>query len=131
MFARNLNPIAAYANVGVGATVQAATPHQLIVLLFEGAESAIAVAKLHMERGEIAQKGQLITKAIDIITNGLKASLNIEAGGPLAEQLAALYDYMTRRLLSANLENNPSILDEVTKLLSEIHSAWVEITPRN
>lgn len=131
MFGRNLNPVAAYAEVGIGAKVKAATPHQLILLLFEGAASAITVAKLHIERGEVAQKGKLISQAIDIITNGLKASLNLEAGGKLAEQLAALYDYMARRLLSANLENNVAALDEVSKLLDEIHSAWIEITPKS
>jgi len=131
MFGRNLNPVAAYADVGVAAKIKSATPHQLILLLFEGASSAISVAKLHIERGEIAQKGKLISQAIDIISNGLKASLNIEAGGKLAEQLAALYDYMARRLLSANLENNIAALDEVSTLLDEIHSAWIEITPDN
>ncbi len=131
MFGRNLNPVAAYADVGVAAKIKSATPHQLILLLFEGASSAVSVAKLHLERGEVAQKGKLISQAIDIITNGLKASLNIEAGGRLAEQLAALYDYMARRLLSANLENNVAALDEVSKLLEEIHSAWIEITPEH
>jgi flagellar secretion chaperone FliS len=131
MFGRNLNPAASYAQVSIDAKVNSATPHQLILLLFEGASSAITVAKLHIERGEIAQKGKLISQAIDIITNGLKASLNQEVGGKLAEQLAALYDYMARRLLSANIENNIAALDEVSKLLNEIHTAWIEIGPNN
>ena len=73
------------------------------------------------------QKGHVSDEAIDIIANGLKASLDIDAGGKLAEQLSALYDYMVRRLLSANLENNSAALDEVLRLLGEIHSAWTEI----
>lgn len=131
MFGNNFNPIAAYAQGGLEAQVQSATPHQLILLLFEGASTAITVARLHMEQGDVAQKGKLISQAIDIITNGLKASLNLDAGGKLAGQLAALYDYMARRLLSANLENNLAALDEVSKLLGEIHSAWIEISPQN
>lgn len=131
MFGTNRNPVAAYADVSVAAKIKSATPHQLILLLFEGASSAISVAKLHLERGEIPQKGKLISQAIDIITNGLKASLNLEAGGKLAEQLAALYDYMARRLLSANLENNAAALDEVKALLNEIHTAWIEINPEH
>lgn len=127
MFGTNHSPLTAYAQAGIAAKVQAASPHQLIILLFEGAESAINVAKLHMENGETASKGKLISQAIDIISNGLKASLNVEAGGKLAEQLSALYDYMVRRLLAANLENNPAALDEVSRLLGEIHSAWAEI----
>lgn len=129
MFGQNLNPAASYAQVSLDAKVNSATPHQLIILLFEGATSAISVAKIHIEQGNTAQKGKLISQAIDIISNGLKASLNLEEGGKLAEQLAALYDYMVRRLLTANLENNAAALDEVSKLLGEIYSAWIEITP--
>lgn len=127
MFGNRFNPVNAYAEVGLSAKINSASPHELILLLFEGAESAITVAKLHIEQGDVSQKGKLISQAIDIISNGLKASLNLEAGGKLAEQLAALYDYMVRRLLAANLENNVVALDEVGRLLGEIHSAWVEI----
>lgn len=130
MFGKSFNPVNAYAEVGLSAKVNSASPHELILLLFEGAASAITVAKLHIEQGEIAKKGRLISQAIDIISNGLKASLNLEAGGQLAEQLAALYDYMVRRLLTANLENSTVALEEVHRLLSEIHSAWVEIGPK-
>ncbi len=74
-----------------------------------------------MEQGNVEQKGQLISKAIDIINNGLSASLNMEVGGQLARQLASLYEYMGRRLIKANIENNPAILMEVSDLLGEIH----------
>ena len=127
MFGNHHKPIAAYAVNSIDTRVSAASPHQLIVLLFEGAENAVAVAKVHMERGDIAKKGASISSAIDLINNGLKGRLNLQEGGALAEQLAALYDYMTRRLIRANIENNPAALDEVTSLLKEIHSAWAEI----
>jgi len=129
MFGNNLNPLNAYAQVSLDAKVSSASPHQLILLLFEGAASAISVAKLHIERGEIELKGKFISQAIDIISNGLNASLNLEEGGKLAEQLSALYDYMARRLLAANIGNNTAALDEVSYLLNEIHSAWIEIGP--
>ena len=127
MLGNHHNPLAAYARNSIDANVNSATPRQLIILLFEGAENAIGVAKIHMERGETAQKGILVSRAIDIINNGLMASLDLKSGGPLAEQLVALYHYMARRLLRANIENNPAALDEVTRLLKEIHSAWVEM----
>lgn len=131
MFGQNTNPLNAYAAASIDAKVNSASPHELILLLFEGAESAISVAKLHMEQGNIEQKGQLISKAIDIINNGLSVSLNMEVGGQLARQLASLYEYMGRRLITANIENNPAILTEVSDLLGEIHSAWIEIKPKN
>ena len=55
----------------------------------------------------------------------------MDSGGKLAEQLAALYDYMCRRLIAANIANDAVALDEVARLLEEIHSAWREIGPHN
>jgi len=129
MFGSPRSPAAAYASVGIETSVPTADPHKLILLLFEGAKAAISAAKLNMELGNIAEKGRLISNAIDIITNGLRASLDFEKGGDLSIKLAALYDYMAQRLLWANLKNDPASLDEVMHLLSEIHSAWVEIAP--
>ena len=131
MFGKSLNPLSAYAEAGIAAKVQAASPHQLILLLYDGAATAIGVAGLHIEQNDVAQKGKHISQAIDIINNGLKVSLNTEAGGQLAEQLSALYDYMCRRLIAANIGNDVVALDEVAHLLDEIHSAWKEIAPTN
>jgi flagellar protein FliS len=127
MFGNKLDPLNAYSDVGIGAAVSSASPHQLIILLFEGASQAIVVARAGIEAGDISKKGAAITKAIDIILNGLRASLNLEDGGDLAQNLYALYDYMARRLLYANLHNDKAALDEVQNLLKEIHGAWVDI----
>ena len=129
MFGKSLNPLSAYAEAGIAAKVQTASPHLLILLLFEGAASAISMARLHLEQNDVAQRGKHISQAIDIISNGLKVSLDMETGGKLAEQLAALYDYMCRRLIAANIGNDATALDEVARLLEEIHSAWREIGP--
>ncbi|MDO8959093.1 MAG: flagellar export chaperone FliS, partial [Rhodocyclaceae bacterium] len=77
--------------------------------------------------GQIAEKGQAISKAIDIIFNGLKVSLSSDDTSGLAEKLAALYDYMADRLLSANLRNDKKIIAEVSGLLRELRGAWEEI----
>jgi flagellar secretion chaperone FliS len=127
MFASQLNPLKAYENVGLETAVQSASPHQLILMLFEGAKQAIANARFGMEMNDIPKKGMAISKAIDIILNGLRVSINMEEGGKLSEDLYALYDYMGRRLLHANLHNDIGALDEVARLLGEIHSAWAEI----
>lgn len=130
MFGLRSNPVSAYQTVQTDVSVATASPHQLILLLFDGALASIAVAKARMEEGNPEAKGLAISKAIDIISNGLKVSLDLKAGGELAENLEALYDYMVRRLVHANLRNQPAVLDEVSTLLSDIRSAWVEITPR-
>ncbi|MCG2578868.1 flagellar export chaperone FliS [Dechloromonas sp. XY25] len=126
MFHSASNPISSYQKVEYDANIESASPHQLVALLFQGAEQAVALARVHMESQNLAEKGQSISKAIDIINLGLKASLDLEAGGEIAQNLSALYDYMARRLITANIKNQPAILDEVSMLLKEISSAWGE-----
>ncbi|ANI82459.1 MULTISPECIES: flagellar export chaperone FliS [Kosakonia] len=121
----------AYAQVGVESAVLSASPHQLVVLLFDGALSAMKKAAILIEQGDIPGKGRALSQAINIITNGLRAGLNHEAGGEISANLDSLYDYMTRRLLQANLHNDLSAIDEVSKLLSNIADAWKEIGPNN
>jgi flagellar protein FliS len=114
----------AYAKVGVETGVLAASPHKLIVMLFEGAMVAVSTAARQMEAGDIAGKGKSISKAITIIENGLRASLDRKAGGEIAANLESLYDYMAARLLLANRDNDAALLEEVNRLLGELKGAW-------
>ena len=118
------NPVSNYQRVGIETGVESANPHKLILMLFEGASEALIRAKLHIKHNEIAQKGEVLSKAIMIIDHGLKASLDMHAGGELAQHLLALYDYMINRLLIANLKNDIEIIDEVNRLLGELYGAW-------
>jgi len=127
MYASARKALAAYAEVGVETGVAAADPHRLILMLFEGALVAIANARLAIERGEVAAKGAAITKAIAIVDGGLKASLDVKAGGQLGERLEGLYDYICRRLLLANLKSDLQVLEEVARLLGELRDAWAQI----
>ncbi|CAH1042570.1 flagellar export chaperone FliS [Halomonas sp. TD01] len=117
----------AYARVGVESGVMSADPHQLIVMLFDGAQASIRAARIHMQAGHTAEKGKSISKALDIINNGLTASLDQEKGGDIAERLASLYDYISRLLLAANLRNDEDSLNQAERLLEDIASAWREI----
>ncbi|MCE0731995.1 flagellar export chaperone FliS [Halomonas sp. G15] len=117
----------AYARVGVESGVMSASPHQLIVMLFDGAIAAIRTARIHLEAGNTAEKGKAISKAMDIINNGLLAALDAEKGGEIAERLASLYDYTTRLLLAANLRNDVESLNQAEAILEDIASAWKEI----
>jgi flagellar secretion chaperone FliS len=112
-----------YASVKVHSSVEAASPHRLIQMLFEGALERIAQAKGAMAQNQIARKGELIGKAVAIV-GGLQGSLNDKEGGALAANLDGLYDYVIRRLSQANYENNPEYLDECGRLLGEIKTAW-------
>lgn len=117
----------AYGQVQVTTGVEAATPHKLICMLYDGALLAISHARVHLARGEIAERGAAISKAIAIIDEGLKLSLDEEAGGELAQNLKALYDYLSRRLLEANLKGDAAALDEAERLLRELKTAWETI----
>lgn len=114
----------AYQKVGVESAVAGANPHELIAMLFQGALMAIADAKYQMAHRQLSDKGRSISRAISIIGEGLHASLNKGAGGEIAENLGKLYEYMVQRLVTANLTNDPAILDEVAKHLGEIAGAW-------
>lgn len=123
------NALNTYKNVGLESGVAAANPHKLILMLYQGALLAIASAKNQMLGNQIPAKGASISKAIKIIDEGLKACLDIEAGGEIGKNLHDLYDYMNQRLLIANLKNDPAILDEVGGLLGELKVAWESIGP--
>lgn len=118
---------AAYAKVGIETNVSTANPHQLVMMLFDGALLAINSAAISMANGDLASKGVSVTKAIEIITYGLKASLDGEAGGELAARLGALYDYMCQRLFFANMNNNEAGLNEVSGLLTDLREAWAQM----
>jgi flagellar protein FliS len=112
-----------YQQVSVHSGIMDASPHRLVQMLMEGALEKIALAKGNMANREIANKGENISKAIAII-GGLQSSLNKEAGGEIAENLGNLYDYMSHRLVIANLRNDESILDEIAGLMVEIKMGW-------
>lgn len=127
MFGTMKRGVNAYANVDLETGIASASPHKLIVMLYDGALVALRTAKANMVAGNIPAKGVAISKAITIIDNGLRVSLDKTAGGTIAENLDALYDYMSRRLFQANLHNDVAIIDEVHNLLADLRGAWAAI----
>tara|TARA_R110001599_G_scaffold159052_1_gene346183 strand:- start:203984 stop:204472 length:489 start_codon:yes stop_codon:yes gene_type:complete len=124
MFGSSLNGANAYSKIGVETGVIAASPTQLIIMLFTGAMLAVSSASQHMRAGEIEAKGKAISKAVAIIDEGLRASLDKKVGGEIALNLDALYEYMSTRLLQANLKNQLETLDEIYGLLKGLKEAW-------
>jgi flagellar secretion chaperone FliS len=116
--------LAAYQSVAVHGGVAAADPHRLIVMLMDGALERIAAARGEIENGSQENKARLIHRAVAILDE-LRASLNFEAGGDIAANLGALYDYCSRQLMKANLESRVELLTEVSNLLRELRSAWI------
>lgn len=129
MFAQPLSAAAVYGRVAVETGIADARPVQLLIMVYEGAIEALARAAALMRSGDVAAKNAAITRAIRIIDEGLKATLDHRAGD-IGARLAELYDYMTHRLLLANLRGDAALIDEVRELLVEIKSAWDEVAGR-
>lgn len=127
MYAPN-SAIAQYQRVNNVGSVEGATPHQLILMLMNGALERLTQARGAIERRDISLKGAMIGKATTII-GGLQGSLDRNQAPDYVDNLDRLYDYMQRRLLEANLKNDVSIVDEVSDLLKTLKSTWQEIDP--
>lgn len=116
--------VGSYADIGLETQVLGASPERLITLLYLGARAAIGQARIHLQEGRVAERGAAISKAIKIVDEGLKTGLNMEAGGEIAANLARLYDYIVRTLLTANLKADAEQLDIADRLLADLAEAW-------
>lgn len=120
----------AYRQVGVQTGVASATPHQLVQMLLDACQDSLAQARGAIATGDIAAKGRAIGRAARIVEEGLKACLNLDAGGSLAADLNALYAYIGVRLTHANLSNDVATLEECGRLIEPVRLAWVAIGPQ-
>ena len=125
----NINALKEYAKVNVQSGVESASPHRLIQMLIDGALAKLSQAKGHLKNKDIKKKGNDLSMAISII-GGLRDSLDHDKGGSIANNLEDLYEYMTYRVMEANLKNDPQIIDEVHGLLLEIKTAWDGLAPK-
>lgn len=122
----NRKAMEGYGRTAVESEVNYASPYRIIQMLMEGALSKLATAKGCIARNEIAEKSRQITWGMNII-QGLRTSLDADKGGDIAANLDSLYEYMGRRLLEANVSNDPAIIDEVISLLQEVKAGWDNI----
>jgi flagellar protein FliS len=117
----------AYKQVHLNTGVDSASPHGLVVMLFEGLSDALAQARGAMRSRNIEAKGRAISRAVGIVGEGLRGRLNMQEGGQLAIDLNELYGYITVRLIHANLRNDEAALDECVRLLEPVRQAWSQI----
>ena len=122
------SPVKQYHQLDIQTAIDAATPHQLIDMLFKGARDRLIQAQGLMDRADMAGKGAAINTCIEILS-GLQASLDHEKGGDIAGNLDGLYDYMQRRLFRANADNDREALNEVLDLITTLRGAWTSIDP--
>jgi len=118
-----------YQQVSVESQLSSASPHHLVAMLFDGWMEAVAQAKGALRKGDASAKGEAIGRAVRIIDEGLRAGLDLKAGGTLARDLHELYGYLTLRLTVANLRNDEGALDECQRLMKPLQEAWAAIAP--
>lgn len=130
-FGRGAAPSAKlYSNVGVETSVVDASPHKLVALLIDGFFESVGQAKAAIAARDTDAKGRAIGRAARIVEEGLKAALDLDAGGGLATDLDALYAYIGLRLTQANLRNDVAALDECLALMQPLRDAWTSIAPQ-
>jgi flagellar protein FliS len=117
----------AYASVNLESRANSSGGADLVILLIEGVLDRVKLAKLAIAQRDIMQKITHINKALDIISEGLRAHLDVRAGGEIAQNLDDLYAYCLVRLLHANSKNDVAALDEISSLFTPLLSAWSSI----
>lgn len=126
----NHDPYSNYHAVNLGAQTARASPVELVLLLTDGLLEELARARGHIVGRRFEQKAASIDKCIEII-NGLSSSLDFDSGGEVAANLARLYEYCAGRLHTAGIRLDPSLIDEVDKLLATIKQGWLGVQARN
>lgn len=114
---------AMYQQTRAAGRVEGADPHKLVTMLYDGAIERMEQARGYLRSRDVAAKGVALGKAIAIIAE-LRTSLDMKAGGALAARLDSLYDYINRRLLFAQLNDNDAALAECVRLLDEVRDGW-------
>jgi flagellar protein FliS len=116
-----------YRDIGMETALTDAGPHRLVAMLFDGWMEAVARARGALQSGDRAAKAQAIRHAARIVEEGLRANLNIKAGGKLARDLNDLYAHVALQLTIANVRNDAAVLDHCVALMKPIQEAWAAI----
>ncbi|MEO7057190.1 MAG: flagellar export chaperone FliS [Caldimonas sp.] len=113
-----------YRSVNASTAIEGASPHKLVSMLYQAVSSEIAAARGAIARRDVAEKGRAIGHAVRIIEEGLIAPLDMAAGGPLAQNLRDLYQYVVFRLTMGNLKSDDAALAECADLARSMSDGW-------
>ncbi len=119
----------AYQQVAVASSLGSASPHELVAMLFDGLLESLTIARGALRSGDVATKAREVQRAVRIVDEGLRGSLNLAGGGELAHNLHALYAYLAGRLTLAHLRNDDALFEECVRLVEPVRDAWRAIAP--
>lgn len=127
MIASNRRAASAYRSIGIETRAVGHDQHQLVALMYESLLETLNAAMGAMAQRDISAKIKHIDKAIRILQEGLYANLDLERGGEISANLAAVYDYAIMALTQANLKNDTAKIQEVIGMIKPIAEAWAQI----
>jgi flagellar protein FliS len=124
-----MNAIAAlsqYGKIKNDAQTSYASPHQLMLMLFDGAIEAMSFTIGAIKNNNLELRSKQSTRSITII-NGMRECLDMETGGELADNLYSLYQYMTKELFKASFKNDIETIRNIQTMLKDIRGSWEKI----
>lgn len=116
--------MSAYRAVDINTRNVSQDQHELVAMMFDGVIESVTRAKGSIINPDLSTKVSEITRAMRILQEGLRTSLDLDNGGELAQNLANLYDYCVVRLTQANAQSSVEALDEVAALIKPVADAW-------
>lgn len=119
--------IRAYARVGVESQANSASPHQLILMLYDGLLESMRFALTHMREKDPLRKGTEISRALRIVQEGLMPALDFEKGGDISVQLMGIYEYVSQHMVLASARNDEELLQVCIGMIENIREAWVAL----
>ena len=119
-----------YHAVNLDAQTSRASPVELVLLLTDGLLDELARARAHIAARRYEQKAVSIDKCVEII-NGLSSSLDFDQGGDTVANLASIYDFCAQHLHGAGIKLDPTMVDEVIRVLTTIRQGWKGVQERN
>lgn len=118
------NPYQTYQNN----SINTASPGELTLMLYNGCLKFITLAKAAMEQQKITEKNENIQKAQAIVK---ELMVTLKPDADISTHMLAIYDFVHRRLMDANIKNDPAILDEAAELIREFRDTWKQVIQEN
>ena len=118
--ARSVNPY-------LQTQVQSRTPLELVVMLYDGALRFCTEARDAITQKDVAKRGRAISRAMAIVSE-LHCTLDMEAGGEVAQSLDKLYGFVRDRLIDASIRQDVRSIDEAVRVLTTLREGWVGIS---